>query len=167
LIQIVRASDDKVVRSIRPSASSNVAIDGNVVTVDLGMNLDYSTTYHVYVAAGTFADEDGVHFAGNDNAVTTFTTEDKPEEIGSVDIKMLGNFKRTISVDLKKAAAFETVQVWWHEHQSTKLFYAGSITLDENGNGDITRVLPRLGMRDNVIVTHGRHTVASQIVATS
>jgi hypothetical protein len=167
LIQIVRASDDKVVRSIRPSASSNVAIDGNVVTVDLGMNLDYSTTYHVYVAAGTFTDEDGVHFAGNDNSVTTFTTEDKPEEIGSVDIQMLGNFKRTISVNLKKAAAFETVQVWWHEHQSTKLFYAGSITLDENGDGDFTRVLPRLGMRDNVIVTHGRHTVASQIVATT
>jgi hypothetical protein len=167
LIQIIRASDDKVVRSIRPSASSNVAIDGNVVTVDLGNNLDYSTTYHVYVAAGTFADEDGVHFAGNDNSVTTFTTEDKPEEIGSVDIKMLADFKRTISVNLKKAAAFETVQVWWHEHQSTKLFYAGSITLDENGDGDITRVLPRLGMRDNVIVTHGRHTVASQIVATS
>lgn len=167
LIQIVRASDDKVVRSIRPSASSNVAIDGNVVTVTLGKNLDYSTTYHVYVAAGTFADEDGVHFAGNDNSVTTFTTEDKPEEIGSVDIKMLADFKRTISVNLKKATAFETVQVWWHEHQSTKLFYAGSITLDENGDGDITRVLPRLGMRDNVIVTHGRHTVASQIVATS
>ncbi|MEY3696964.1 MAG: hypothetical protein RJA41_614 [Actinomycetota bacterium] len=167
LIQIVRASDDKVVMSVRPSASSNVAIDGNVVTITAGKKFDYSTSYHVYVQAGAFEDEDGVAFAGNDNNVTTFTTEDKPEEIGSVDIALLGDFKRTINVNLKKAVAFETVQVWWHEHHSTKLFYAGSITLDENGDGDFTRVLPRLGMRDNVIITLGRHTVASQIVATS
>jgi hypothetical protein len=167
LIEIVRASDDKVVMSVRPSASSNVAIDGNVVTITAGKNFDYSTGYHVYVQAGAFEDEDGVAFAGNDNNVTTFTTEDKPEEIGTADIALLGDFKRTISVNLKKAVAFETVQVWWHEHHSTKLFYAGSITLDENGDGDFTRVLPRLGMRDNVIITLGRHTVASQIVATS
>ena len=167
LIQIVRSSDDKVVQTLRPSASSNVAIDGNVVTIMPGKNFDYSTSYYVYVGAGAFEDEDGVAFAGNDNSVTTFTTEDKPAEIGSVDIQMLGNFKRTISVNLVKAAAFETVQVWWHEHQSSKLFYAGSITLDENGDGDFTRVLPRLGMMDNVIVTHGRHTVASQMAATS
>lgn len=167
VIQIIRASDDKVVRTLRPSATSNVSIDGNVVTITPGKHFDYSTSYHVYVAAGAFADEDGVHFGGNDNDVTSFTTEDKPEEIGTVDVMLLADFKRTIMVDLKKAAAFETVQIWWHEHHSTKLFYAGSITLDENGNGDFTRVLPRLGMRDNVIVTHGRHTVASQIVATS
>lgn len=167
LIQVIRSSDDKVVQTLRPSASQNVAIDGNVVTVTLGKNLDYSTDYYVYVGAGAFHDEDGVHFAGNDNDVTVFTTEDKPEEIGTVEIALLADFKRTISVNLKKAAAFETVQVWWHEHHTAKLFYAGSITLDENGDGDFTRVLPRLGKRDNVIITHGRHTVASQIVATS
>ena len=167
LIQIVRASDDKVVQTVRPSASSNVAIDGNVVTITLGKNFDYSTEYHVYVAAGAFVDEDGVAFAGNDNNVTTFTTEDKPAEIGTADVTLLANFKRNINVNLKKAVAFETVQVWWHEHHSAKLFYAGSITLDENGDGDLTRVLPRLGKFDHVIITLGRHTVASQIVATS
>jgi len=99
--------------------------------------------------------------------VTTFTTEDKPAEIGTADVTLLANFKRNINVNLKKAVAFETVQVWWHEHHSAKLFYAGSITLDENGDGDLTRVLPRLGKFDHVIITLGRHTVASQIVATS
>lgn len=167
LIQVIRASDDKVVQTLRPSASQNVAIDGGVVTITLGKNLDYSTDYYVYVGAGAFHNEDGVHFAGNDNDVTVFTTEDKPEEIGSVDVQLLADFKRTISVNLKKSVAFETVQVWWHEHHTAKLFYAGSITLDENGDGDFTRVLPRLGTFDNVVITLGRHTVASQIVATS
>jgi len=167
LIEIVRASDDKVIQTIRPSASSNVAIDGNVVTVTPGKNFDYSTSYYVYVGEGSFVDEDGTAFAGNDNNVTTFTTEEAPELIGTVDVALNGNFKRTISVNLKKAVAFETVQIWWHEHHSAKLFYAGSITLDENGDGDFTRVLPRLGKFDNVVVTLGRHTVARQIVATS
>lgn len=167
LVQVVRASDDKVVMSVRPSASSNVAIDGNVVTITVGKNFAYGTDYHVYVGAGAFEDEDGVAFAGNDNNVTTFTTEDAPALLGTVSVDQLANFKRTVSVNLKKAVAFETVQVWWHEHHSAKLFYAGSITLDENGDGDFTRVLPRLGKFDNVIITLGRHTVARQIVATS
>ena len=167
LIQIVRASDDKVFQTIRPSASQNVAIDGNVVTITPGKNFAYGTGYYVYVGEGAFVDEDGVAFAGNDNNVTTFSTEEKPEEIGTVSVSLDGNFKRTVSVDLKKSAAFETVQVWWHDNHSLKLMYAGSITLDENGNGDFTRVLPRLNKLDNVIVTLGRHTVASQVVATS
>ena len=167
LIQIIRASDDKVFQTIRPSASQNVTIDGNVVTITPGKNFAYGTEYYVYVGEGAFVDEDGVAFAGNDNNVTTFSTEEKPEEIGTVDVTLDGNFKRTVTVNLKKSAAFETVQVWWRDAHSLKLMYAGSITLDENGDGDFTRVLPRLNKLDNVIVTLGRHTVASQVVATS
>ncbi|MEN9692534.1 MAG: hypothetical protein RLZZ330_178 [Actinomycetota bacterium] len=168
LIQIIRTSDDQVFQTIRPSASQNVVIDGNVVTITPGKNFAYGTGYYVYVGENAFVDEDGLAFDGvNTNASTTFSTEEKPATLGTVSTKSAGNFKRTVTVDLKKSAAFETVQVWWHDHHSLKLMYAGSITLDENGNGDFTRVLPRLNKFDNVVVTLGRHVVARHIVATS
>ncbi|QUL56809.1 Ig-like domain-containing protein [Paenibacillus tritici] len=63
-----------------PVSSDSVTTDGNVVTINPEVDLDYSTSYYVQIVNGAFSDMSGNNYAGITNNTTwRFTTTSQPD----------------------------------------------------------------------------------------
>ncbi|MEY3278800.1 MAG: hypothetical protein RLZZ426_1286 [Actinomycetota bacterium] len=164
VIEIRRASNNKLVQSFTAGAASSVSIDGDVVTIDRGDNYSYGVDYYVYIAPGAFVDANGTAYAGNLNETIKFTTESKPATVGSIKVSASTRGFRDFSIKLGSDLADETVSVYRYDRFAGQMVLIRTLQTDENGNFDFTYNVPRLVVNDNVYVVFGRHAVATQLV---
>nr|WP_254075724.1 Ig-like domain-containing protein [Paenibacillus tritici] len=68
-----------------PVSSDSVTTDGNVVTINPEVDLDYSTSYYVQIVNGAFSDMSGNNYAGITNNTTwRFTTTSEPDRTAPI-----------------------------------------------------------------------------------
>jgi hypothetical protein len=164
VIEIRRASNNKLVQSFTAGAASSVSIDGDVVTIDRGDNYSYGTDYYVYIAPGAFVDANGTAYAGNLNDTIKFSTESKPATVGTIKVSASTRGFRDFSIKLGSDLADETVSVYRYDRFAGEMVLIRTLQTDENGNFNFTYNVPRLVVNDNVYVVFGRHAVATQLV---
>ncbi|WP_238654740.1 Ig-like domain-containing protein [Paenibacillus piscarius] len=99
-----------------PSASGNVSILNNVVTINPTDDLKYGASYYVQIDAGAFTDAAGNSFAGiTDSNAWQFTTTDAPDrtsptvvtyspEPWATEVEVNANLVLTFSENVKAAA---------------------------------------------------------------
>ena len=166
-IQLIRAKDDVVIQTFIPSASKAVTVNGNVVTISRNLWLTYSTDYYLYVPRGSFVDDAGNAFQGNDNATVTFTTEDKPAFVGIINVSASDNGVRDFTVNMGEAFAYSAYSVWRKERYTGLLREVWKGTLDAQGRASFTKDVDHLQRLDDVFVYIGRHALAYERVQTA
>jgi hypothetical protein len=167
-VLLMRKDNSSVVQSFIPSASKRLTIEDNVVTIKRDFWLRYATEYYVYVPAGSFIDDAGNAYLGNDNDTTEFLTEKKPAYLGKVTVS--GSYNDgwrdfTVKMGAKFAnSGYKLIRV---ERATGKLYVIRSGFLNEDGYAAIKADVNHLHRLDDVYVRIGRHYLAYHRVKTN
>ncbi|MEY4323551.1 MAG: hypothetical protein RL410_1332 [Actinomycetota bacterium] len=172
-VQIRKASNGQIVRTLVPALYKNIVLGDNKAVITLDGLLGYSTEYFVYVAPEAFSDANGNLFGGNagdlfnEDAPSNFTTQDKPDLLGTITTsKSDALHRRTFTVSYGADAAFLAVKIYRRDIQTLQWHYLGTVYLDDKGNGSIKLTTPLMQQWEYVQGRVGNHTTSYDEVLT-
>ena len=172
-VQIRKASTGEVVRTLVPALYKNIVLGDNKAVITLDGLLGYATDYFVYVAPEAFSDVNGNLYGGNAgdfsnaDSVALFTTQDKPDLLGTIATSQSDALhRRTFTVSYGADAAFLAVKLYRRDLHTQQYYYMGTVYLDDKGNGTIKLTVPLMEQWEYVMGRVGNHTTSYDEVLT-